>query len=399
MVINEKEAKAFADVCVMSESTAADLGLKISKTRMKTKPYGSRTVLCKGRYTGTVMFGDEVENVCIYVVKQNLETLLSGRVSEALGIIQFKAIVNHTSCTDPVKEEVLSRYKRIFSSVGTLTDYKVTFYIDKDVQPVAQPARAVPFHLRQKLEKEIERLEREGSIEEHEGPAPWISNVVLAPMDDGGTRLTIDMREANRAIKSTNIPIPKVEDIKSRIAGCKIFSKIDFNSAFHQLKIDEQSRYITVFHAGDRLMRRRKLTTGTTTASGELTRALLPLFKHIPEMHVIHDDALIATSDKVQHDKVLNQVLSIIGNSGMPLNADKCQFYKHEVPFWGFLINEGGAWPNPETVEALRQATRPETKEELISFLCMVQSNKDFVPNIAQNTQHLRELTKYPAST
>ena len=47
------------------------------------------------------------------------------------------------------------------------------------------------------------------------------------------------------------------------------------------------AKKITVFHVGDRLMRYRKLTMGTKPASGELTKALLPLFQSIQEAHII----------------------------------------------------------------------------------------------------------------
>ena len=73
--------------------------------------------------------------------------------------------------------------------------------------------------------------------------------------DDGQTRLTLDMRCTKKAIKATNIPIPRVEEIKANLAGSGCFSKLDFKSAYHQLELSEESRYITVFHAGDKLMR------------------------------------------------------------------------------------------------------------------------------------------------
>lgn len=43
-------------------------------------------------------------------------------------------------------------------------------------------------------------MKEQGIIEEHDGPAPWVSNAVLAPKDDGGIRVTVDMRNANQAI-------------------------------------------------------------------------------------------------------------------------------------------------------------------------------------------------------
>ena len=44
------------------------------------------------------------------------------------------------------------------------------------------------------------------------------------------------------------------------------FMKLDFKSASHQIEIDESSRYITVFHAGYKLIPYRKLTVRSKPA-------------------------------------------------------------------------------------------------------------------------------------
>ena len=53
-----------------------------------------------------------------------------------------------------------------------------------------------------------------------------------------------------------------------------------------------------------------------------------------------------------------------------------------------------GVKPDPSKVEALVHLTAQTSKEELISFLCMMQSNSDFIPNFAQRSAKLRELAK-----
>ena len=401
VVINGEVVSAFADtgadISVMSKERAKALGLKLCKTKMKIRPYGSKAVRCKGCYVGTIMHGDQVVNACIYVVNQKVETLLSGKVCEELGIIEFtpKPVRRATADACPHKNRLRNAFPKVFEDkVGRLKDYKVKLYVDENVKPVAERRRSVPVHLLGKRNKELAKMEADGLIEEHDGPAPWISNPVLTPKDDGGTRVTIDMRNVNNAIQPTNIPIPRVEEIKSELAGCKVFSKLDFKSAFHQLEIDEESRYLTVFHGDGRLMRYCVLTMGSTPASGELTKALRPLFQHIKEVHVIHDDIIIATTDDAEHERVLNLVLKIIERSGMTLNIDKCIFSQSEVPFWGVKVNKDGIRPDTEKVKALKYATRPHNKQELISFLCMVQSNRDFIPFIAKKSSHLRMLTK-----
>ena len=78
----------------------------------------------------------------------------------------------------------------------------------------------------------------------------------------------------------------------------------------------------------------------------------------------------------------------------MTLNLSKCLFGKDEIPFWGLIVSKDGLKPDPKKVESLKLASPPTSKSELSSFLCMVQSNKDFIPNLASNTRHLRKRLK-----
>ena len=133
---------------------------------------------------------------------------------------------------------------------------------------------------------------------------------------------------------------------------------------------------------------------GSKPASGELTIALLPLFKEFCEAHVIHDDVIISTKTLEHHQKILPRILNKIEGTGLTLNEEKCIFMKQEIPFWGLLISKDGIKPDPEKVEALNHTGPPETKEDVMSFLCMIQSLSNFIPNLLQKTFNLRQLTK-----
>ena len=279
VIIKEKPTRIFADtgaeVSIMGYKTAKKLKLPILPTNMRIKPYGSSSKSCLGVYIGTIMHKEAVVNAEIYIIDKNVETLLSGPVCEELGILQFsrETLVNRVESSSD-KERLVRRFPTVFSGkVGVLENYKVKFHIYETVPPVVQPARPVPFHLREKLNRELQAMEESNIIEEHHGPAPWVSNLVVSPKGDD-IRVTVDMRNANKAIKMTHIPIPTPEEVRSRFAGYTTFSKLDFKSAFHQLQLDKPSKLMTVFHANGKLMRYSRLTMGSCPATGELTRAL-----------------------------------------------------------------------------------------------------------------------------
>ena len=403
VIIMERKVPVFcdtgADICIMSKKNAQRIGLDVVPTSMKIRPYGARTKKCLGEAICTIRHNDSVANTKMYILRKEVETLLSGTICEELGIITLNTQDNNTEVRrtpimSDAKRSLIKRFPSIFSGIGTLKDYKVKFFIDKAVPPVFQPARPIPFHLREKMDKELRKMEQSDVIEPHEGPAPWVSNVVLTPKDDGGTRLTIDMRCANKAIKKTNLPIPRPEEISSQLSAYTRYSKLDFASAFHQLELDEGSRRLTVFHANGKLMRYKRLTMGTAPASGELNKALRPIFQNIEHAHVIQDDLIVGGATQQDHDRVLDTVCRRIEEIGMTLNPDKCIISADKIPWWGMEISKDGVSPDSTKVDALKHMTPPKTRDEVKSLYCMLQSNKDFIPFLASKTSHIRVLLK-----
>ena len=201
--------------------------------------------------------------------------------------------------------------------------------------------------------------------------------------------MTLNARHINKATQSSNLPIPRQEDIKAKLSGTKIFSKLDFKNAFWQLELHPDSRYPTVFYCNSKLYRYKRLTMGLKPAQGELNTALAPLFLHINGVYRIHDDLVIATPTAEEHKIALQLVMQAISDAGLTLNPAKCLIGAKEIEFWGMIISSEGIRP---AVAALTHITPPNNKEELISFLYMMQANAEFIPNFAQKSSALREL-------
>ena len=405
VTIKEKAIKVFADtgadITVMSAKVARGIGLELDKTRMKIRPYGSKALKCIGKYVGTVTYGEGVANAIIYVVNSQVETLLSGPLCEELGILSFhgnniRKAEAEAKDLPPETSQLVTEFPRLFDGVGLMKNYKVKMHIDPSVKPVAEPPRPIPFHVQEKLERELKKMEDQDIIEPHTGPAPWISNLVLAPKEVG-LRVVLDMRKPNKAIKSTNLPIPRPEYISSRLAGYRLYSKLDLTSAFHQLELDEEAKALTVFHAGGRLMRYKRLIMGCSPSSGELNAALQPIFRDFRDIHVIQDDIIVAGRNKKEHDANLKSACQTLMDAGLTLNPGKCIIAKESVPWWGMIISSKGLSPDPAKVKAVKEMQIPKTKDELKSWFCMIQSKgygKDFIRNLAAKTQNIRQLLK-----
>jgi hypothetical protein len=57
---------------------------------------------------------------------------------------------------------------------------------------------------------------------------------------------------------------------------------------------------------------------------------------------------------------------------GLPLNLDKCQFFKDSVTFCGHIIDRDELHKTPDKIQAITNAPKPENITQLKSFLGLV---------------------------
>ena len=325
-----------ADVNIMDEKTFSHIKsrVKLSKCKARLYPYGSRSPLrLLGKFTATLSNSEKYDVADIYVVQgtHNVGSLLGSRSATALGILR---IVNHAACDNTQKSErnstlkkqdpsvlqtestspvtlvdsSIAEYDDLFHGIGKLKGVQVKLHIDDQIQPVAQKHRRVPFHLREKLDTELERLEKAGIIEKVETATDWVSPTVITPKK--GTdeiRVCVDMGAPNRAIKRVRHVIPTIEDLRHDVNGAKVFSKLDLAKGFHQLELHEDSRGITTFSTHVGLRRFRRLNFGTNSAPEIFHEELRKLLVGIKGVRNIHDDILVAGTDDQDHLRALSE--------------------------------------------------------------------------------------------
>jgi len=159
-------------------------------------------------------------------------------------------------------DNIEDKHPGIYKDIGKLKDQTVTLHINKDVKPVAQKPRRTPFHLRRKVEKEINKM-LQGDIKEkvRNEATPWISPIVTPPKKYGDARVCVDMRQANKAIEKERHQMPTIDELIHDLNGTSVFSKLDLSSGYNQLVLSESSKVDnSVFNAhGNILIQTTKL--------------------------------------------------------------------------------------------------------------------------------------------
>lgn len=360
-----------------------------------------------GAFESTAIYGDKSTKATFHVVQlaERWCCLLSEDTSKELGlIIMGKSInsINSSSATTRLVQE----YDDIFQGIGLHKETTVSLPMDESVKPVAAPPARVPFHLLPGLKAELDRLEKEGAIEDVpvDDTNQWVSRIVPVPRkiegsNKPGIRLTIDWRNVNKGLKKVHHSIPTLEQLRYDLNGAQAFAELDLTDAFSQLGLDEASKKITTFSTPWGLKRMTRLVQGATPSSSIFHETLRRDLEGLHNTLNIADNIIVwgcgETEEEVKRDLLssLEAIFSLLRRKGLTLNKRKCTFYAEKISFFGYTFSKHGVSPDPEKIKALHEATPPETKEDCRSFLGMAGFNQQFIPDYASMAEPIRRLT------
>ncbi len=104
----------------------------------------------------------------------------------------------------------------------------------------------------------------------------WCSPLVVQPkpkfigreiLEPEQIRASIDLRVVNKAMSCSRIvQAPLVKDFTHAFNDCKVFSKLDLKQGYHQLTLDEESRWVVTFSTPWGNYRPRRLVFGAKSS-------------------------------------------------------------------------------------------------------------------------------------
>ena len=370
-----------------------------NKVSKKLYTYGSNQPLqVAGVFTAEVSVGERVLSGVEFVVIENEGHALLGRETAiALEVLKLGPQVNSLKVSTDGAEGVPSIFEKFpgcCEGIGKLKDFQLKVPIDSEVQPIAQSIRRVPYHLRDKLSDKLDELVKLDIIEKVSGPSSWVSPVVVVPKPSGDIRLCVDMRQANMAVKREHYPIPTIDEVLQDLNQSKFFSKLDLNSAYHQIELSPESRDITTFCTHRGLYRYKRLMFGISCAPEMYQKVLQQVLQDCDGAHNILDDVIVHAATEEEHDRRFENVVRVLSSKGLTLNRDKCQFKMSHLEFMGHVLSARGIGPADVKVKAVVDAREPTSAAEVRSFLGLVNFTARFIPDLATVSAPLRQLTK-----
>jgi len=285
----------------------------ITKTARKFKSYTHHPIKVEGYVTLPTRYKNKFVDVQYYVVHVDQKPLLSGQVSEQLGLIErIHEVANE-----------LDKYPELRKTTGTLPG-TYSIKIDPTVTPVVHGPRRQSKALSAKIRTKLKEMEADGHITKVTEPTNWVSSMVTV-VRNGKLRICSDPKDLNKATRREHYPIPTVEEVVASMPGAKVFSKIDAKSGFLQIKLDYESSLLTTFNSPIGRYRWLRLPFGIKSAPEIYQRIMNEMLEDIDSARAIMDDILIAGKTPQEHDRIMRIVVERATEWNLKLNFDKCQ--------------------------------------------------------------------------
>ena len=318
--------------------------LPFGKTQARLKTYTGEQVLPRGLIKVEVRKGVESTKLPLLVVNGTGPPLLGRNWLAKIPInwSYIKAVTCNSMGTlmQQRLECLLARYPDIArDTIGKMADVKAKLTLRNGAIPVFMKARPVPYSLRTKVETELERLERKNIITPVTW-SEWATPIVVVPKADGSVRLCGDFKvTVNPALNIDQYPLPRIEDILATLGGSTVFSKIDLQSAYLQMELDDDSKKLATIHTHKGLYRYNRLAFGIAPAPAIWQRAIERVLEGIPKTLCILDDIIVAGAEEEEHLKLLEEVLERLSQYHLTINKGIYAFFQKEVTYCGYHVD------------------------------------------------------------
>ena len=301
--------------------------------------------------------------------------------------------------TEDQKEDatdLFHKWKHIFSK--GITDIGHTDLVKHhikltDEEPFKEPFRRIPPILIQEVREHLKEMLQAGAIRESE--SPFSSNVVIVRKKDGTIRFCVDFQKLNNRTVLDAYAIPRVEDSLHLLAGSKYFSKLDLRSGYWQVELEEDDKNRTAFQVGNLgFFEFNRMPFGLCNAPATFQRLMERCMgeMNLRDCLIYLDDIIIFSSNFEEHLEKLQAVFQRLSNNNLKLKGSKCEFFKSQVSYLGYIVSEEGIRTDPAKIEVVKTWPVPKSVKEVRQFLGFTGYYRRFIEGYSSIARPLNDL-------
>ena len=141
---------------------------------------------------------------------------------ERLNIVTIN--VDHISPSVPTIsniDDLTQLYPHQFDTIGSFKGTAMLKLKD-DAVPFIDAPRKCPFHIKDELKAEIDKMEGQQVINKVDEHTDWVSSLAYTTKRDGSLRICLDPQKLNKALRRCPHKIPTLEELNPMFTNAKV---------------------------------------------------------------------------------------------------------------------------------------------------------------------------------
>jgi hypothetical protein len=228
-----------------------------------------------------------------------------------------------------------------------------------------------------------------------ESRSPYSSPAFFVPKPNGGRRLVIDYRKLNEVTVKDRYAIPLPDELRDRLQGAKIFTKLDLRGAFNLIRMKEGEEEKTAFRTRYGHYEYTVMPMGLVNAPAVFMRRMNNVLRpYLDKICVCYlDDILVYSRDVRQHMQDVRDILTALREAKLLLEPEKCRFHVTSVTFLGYIITTEGIKMDPRKIQTILDWGQPKSVKDVQSFLGFANFYRRFIKGYSAIAIPLTQLT------
>jgi hypothetical protein len=206
----------------------------------------------------------------------------------------------------------------------------------------------------------------------------------------------VDYRAVNEVTVKNKYPLPRIDDMFDQLWGACMFFKIDLQSRYHQLKIQECDIPNTAFISRYGMYEYMVMSFGLTHAPAYFMYLMNKVLMEYLDKFVIMfiDDILVKSRSEEEHDVNLCLVLQKLQDHRLYAKLSKCEFWLKQVAFLSHIISKGGIVVDPSKIQGVLIWNTPANGSDIRGILGLAGYYWMFIERFLKTTKHITELLR-----
>jgi len=240
-----------------------------------------------------------------------------------------EVIADHRKIKEMVPQKFL-RWRKVFGKMESermptrkiwdhAIDLKETFKPQKGrIYPLSKDER-------EEVQKFVDNQLRKGYI--RPSKSPQTSPVFFVGKKDGKKRMVTDYRSLNEQTVKNNYPLPLITDLIDNMGSKKVFTKMDLQWGFSNMRIKERDEWKGAFATHIGFFEPTVMFFGMTNSPAMFQAMMNKILRDmINEGKVVAfvDNVLVGTEMEEGHDEIVEEVLKQLEEYDLYVKPEKC---------------------------------------------------------------------------